>query len=498
VNVLVYSATALWPRHHRETVEIVGSHLQAGDDVWLVSCLGDLSACAPNPYHQETACRRCRGETRRTQKVFEDRRLHFHRLHLERSSVGPIDSAQDLLNFTHDGAPLGELVLSQLHDEQRDTYLPPGLIRDRGAMLLGDAVALYEATTRMVVQWDIDLVVAWNGRHSYDGPLLHAASAAGCAIRCHEGGLPNGGYLLIPALKVHAREYLDTYAQPHVEDFRETNGGEVAERIARRFFEMQRYGSGSYDGFIHFAGAFENDSELHAWSENDARPRLLVVTSSSWELAAMRDYAARSDSLTDQYVTWERLLNDPRILNRFQVMVRWHPNLVNAGPIEKEKANAVIEKCPAVVHVKADSRVDTYALIEASDVVVGWSSTIVAEASFLGKPAASLYPAEYDWAQASYMPDSYEALLEWLDVAVSTEPCQRGASDFAIWRMTRPSEEFSLTSLSSSGLIKFQGRDLAAWWHRYRGAAWYQRLSRVRDRVATQFSASIGGSLWRS
>ncbi len=87
----------------------------------------------------------------------------------------------------------------------------------------------------------------------------------------------------------------------------------------------------------------------------------------------MTDYQPRSPSLEDQYEVWLRLLNDREILSAYEVIVRWHPNLQSAGPLERSRAAAVIEGSSNVRHVLPEDDVDTYELIEGSDVVLGWS-----------------------------------------------------------------------------------------------------------------------------
>ncbi len=101
----------------------------------------------------------------------------------------------------------------------------------------------------------------------------------------------------------------------------------------------------------------------------------------------------------------------------------------------------------------------------------------------MNKPAISVFPAEYDFTEATYMPETYSQLIHLL--ADSIMPIEmRNAEDFGIWRMTQPSQSFSFTQVRGHGVIEVYGRPVAAWWHRWRGLRPYNWLSGMRDRIS--------------
>lgn len=479
VNVLVLSTTALWPDHHQATLEICLRHLDQGDEVWLVTCKGALSVCAPNPYHDLSACARCRSASGASGKRINRPGLHRIALQLPHTEFEEPATAKGVIDFVYDDAPLGRLVASQLHDDTRDVYLSDDLVLSRGVGMLRDAVAFYEGSLAMISEWGIDVVVAWNGRHSHNGPLLYAGQKMGCEIQAHEIGRSQDSYLLVPSTKVHCRQFLEASAAQHIQSEANIRPQQELLDLGDSFFLNQRFGTEPFPGFVHFARDFVSYDEVNGQGSWDfAKRRLLVVTSSSWELAGMPDYEPRSCDFHDQYATLRRLLSDPAVLDRYSVVVRWHPNLITAGSNERAAAESVIADSASVTHIRPESPIDSYSLVSEADVVLGWASTLLAEATFMRRPAISLFPAEFDFAKCTYMPINYDALLDILAGDPATISVDR-ARTYGVWRMTRPNEDFVFTARSEHGQILVDGKPVGPWWQRWRNKTGYREAAEI-------------------
>jgi hypothetical protein len=301
----------------------------------------------------------------------------------------------------------------------------------------------------------------------------------GCEIQAHEIGRSQDSYLLVPSTKVHCRQFLETSAAEHVQSEANLRLQRDLLDLGDSFFLNQRFGTDPFPGFVHFARDFVSHDEAHGQANWDVtKRRLLVVTSSSWELAAMPDYEPRSSDFHDQYVTLRRLLSDPAVLDRYSIVVRWHPNLTTAGPSERSAAESVIASSANVIHILPNSFVDSYSLVNEADVVLGWASTLLAEATFMRRPAISLFPAEFDFAECTYMPVNYDALLDMLAGDPPPISVDR-ARTYGVWRMTRPNEDFVFTGRSEHGQILVDGKPIGPWWQRWRNKTGYREASEI-------------------
>ena len=196
----------------------------------------------------------------------------------------------------------------------------------------------------------------------------------------------------------------------------------------------------------------------------------------------MPDYEPRSSDFHDQYVTLRRLLSDPAVLDRYSVVVRCHPNLTTAGPSERSAAESVIASSANVIHILPDSCIDSYSLVGEADVVLGWASTLLAEATFMRRPAISLFPAEFDFSGCTYMPEGYGDLLAMLAGELPTISVDR-ARTFGVWRMTQPNEAFIFTSRTAQNQIVVDGKPVGPWWHRWRDRPGYRGAADILSAI---------------
>jgi hypothetical protein len=114
----------------------------------------------------------------------------------------------------------------------------------------------------------------------------------------------------------------------------------------------------------------------------------------------------------DQFHALDDLVQACKENGNVQLIIKLHPNLINKSSrdilkwLSYEKLNVKI--------VRPEARVDTYALMEASDIVVTSGSTIGIEAAFWGKPVILMGPSYYGHLGACLQPKSSQELSEML------------------------------------------------------------------------------------
>lgn len=113
--------------------------------------------------------------------------------------------------------------------------------------------------------------------------------------------------------------------------------------------------------------------------------------------------------------------------------VRFHPN--QAGIISDTSSTyRELEGLPNLKIFYATDDVNSYSLVDWSDVVVTFASTISIEACWAGKPVIQLGPSFYDQLGVSYNPKSQEEFLEFLASDLSPKP-QEPAARFAHFKI---------------------------------------------------------------
>ncbi len=139
-----------------------------------------------------------------------------------------------------------------------------------------------------------------------------------------------------------------------------------------------------------------------------------IFTSSQDEYAAL-GVEWHSHEWSSQYSAIEVCINH-LMKHGYEVTLRVHPNLANkshsAYLFEKKEIEHLSVKFGSVRVVAHNSNVNSYDLIEESDVVIVWDSTTGLEALVLGVPAWELAPSYYD---------SYVPIKRWFSILSTPE-----------------------------------------------------------------------------
>jgi hypothetical protein len=492
MRVLVFSVVPIWEKHHLESIEIAAQHLEAGDAVWIWSCMGALRSCPANPFHDRVSCISCRSLTRRTRRLELLSGAHKIDLELPQLRADIVESvprsADGISNFTYMGAPIGQLVLSQLHDELREPFAPRANIESRGRELAIDGCRLFEAARTVIQKHNIDRVYAFNGRHVSEGPVLWAAQSLGVDAIAHDCGVPSGRIHTVKGTSVHSYGPWTEEGRRFVEMSPAIPDQDLMDE-GTAYFRNQELGTHPYDGFVHFAERFQ-PSSLRRSGE---RPLLVIFTSSGWEYSSFPEYRPSDSEFSDQYATYNAICNDPALLDTCEIWVRWHPNLANAGDLERSLIQKSVNSCTKVIHILPEDTASSYDLLEQADVVLGWASTVLVEATFRGKPSISLAPTPFDAFDVTFQVRSVSELIQFMR-SVPPPKSRRAALLYGYWSRTMGEMDFVWCRRGDDGRIRVGGEIYSIWLNRLRGWPGYRSLLRgLRWLVVDAPSASTKG-----
>jgi hypothetical protein len=460
INVLIYSHVALWTIHHAEAVELCLHHLDLGDTVYLLSCDGALTSCPANPFHDTAKCRVCRAQTRWTLgKVLKSRVIDVRLPEQHISNQAPsFRSINELARYSENGIPFGELVVSQLVGELRDSFFPVEEHRERIADLLSSAKHLYQFAADLIAGNSIAKAYIWNGRRCSDGPVSFAARDCGIAYETFISANKTSHYITLPAPKVHDLNANKTLLADIVKDAEEHHTDEYIRKEAAIFFQQQRYGTGDYPGFVDFTTKFADPPEHQ--SNAAQKPVLAIFPSSYWEYYGMDEY--RGGVYENHYEGLERILADRDIVAKWDCHIRWHPNLASCGAYERERINKIIARTEKDCHhYEPESSIDSYVLLEQSAAVITFGSTIGIEASYYKKPSILVGRAVYEDLDACYRLKSHDELKLVLAQIPVPKDCY-GAVKFGFYIRNRGAKEFRFLVHRGGSDFDYRGCPLRA------------------------------------
>ena len=167
--------------HFETELEIAQLHLDQGDEVQMISCLGELPCCDFNPEHKTMRCSNCVGRREHGASLLSP---ELKLTGIERYGpfdLQPIDvkfdSLENLQTFTIDRFDIGYAVLSSLVSILRE---PSPDVRENKRLidrLMTASWMSYQATLNLIDRDRIDRLYVFNGRFCFDESCFESLSA---------------------------------------------------------------------------------------------------------------------------------------------------------------------------------------------------------------------------------------------------------------------------------------------------------------------------------
>lgn len=462
MNILIYSHVQLWEPHHAETLEIALSHIEMGDKVFMLSCVGDLISCPANPYHDHSKCSSCNKITEYGLKRILAGRVTNINLHLkdylddyEPGDLKSFLNFNELMSYKSDGIPYGSLVASQIIDDIQDCYadLSPFIKKINNQIKNGKL--LYSEVRNQIKINAIDKVYAWNGRRISDGPVYYASKDEGVECEMYISGGKPGTYMTISAptvMDLDANKFRMNELAAKNNSFE--NDSLFMEQ-AKDFYHTQRYGGAYFPGSVHFSKTFQKNKIL----KSSDKKVLIIYTSSFWEFIAIDTFSG--GVYKDHYSGLADIYNDERVKRDYSIIIRWHPNLRNCGEAERHVIDETIRMSGlvGVINFPPESEVDSYDLLEIADIVVTFGSTIGAEASYYRKPSILLGRSWYEGLNVAYTPKTHEEFLNLLARDLPPLPLM-GSVIYGYYMRNFGGHYFKYISIDSDFKFRFKGRTI--------------------------------------
>jgi hypothetical protein len=284
-----------------------------------------------------------------------------------RTFIDPTSANLDQLKFEEFDVGMG--VVSSLISLTRDVHFDRAQNGNLAVALGRDAMKLYRLTQELVRANNSDLVILFNGRVASARAIRRACEAMGIQYIVHERGSSRDKYGLFDCSTPHQpagiRRWVDDWWRI----------GDNPEAAGRAFLAKRRRNVAT--GWYSFTGK----QSAGNCPPRDGRKRVTFYTSSDDELIAIGDELPPDSPYCDQ-VNAVCAVGQACQERGYEFIVRFHPN---TPPTQQDLMSAAREVSPLVF--EPSSEVDTYALMDSSDVVFTQNSTVGIEAAASGKSA---------------------------------------------------------------------------------------------------------------
>jgi hypothetical protein len=409
MKVAVFNSHVFWPPHYDTELEIITLHLDQGDEVIQIFCDSQLPNCDLNPFFRPSVCIQC---THMRKEGYKAIGRSFQKIKLPSLTAEEAARAKNLPNTFHsleeiqevviDGFEIGYGVASSIISIVRDPRPDFKKLHKTISDFMVGAAGTFLSMKRWLNENKPDRVYVFNGRLAHTKAVLEACRQNGILCLVHERGSNKDLYSLSENTTVHDLQYVKSKIIRTWEE----RDPDLREETARKFYEKRKAGD------LGFWYSFTQDQqEILPENWDTPRKKVVIFNSSEDEFASLSK-EWKNDLYETQLEGLRRITSEITEADQIQIFLRIHPNLKNVNNKDKERLYAL--EAPYLTLIPAESPVSTYLLMEKSDLVLTFGSTIGIEAAYWGKVSILAGKTMYRGLGSTHEPSSHEELMHML------------------------------------------------------------------------------------
>ncbi|MEA3485589.1 MAG: hypothetical protein U9R03_02655 [Candidatus Aerophobetes bacterium] len=406
MNIGFFDTCLDWVPHFETDLELIDYHLQRGDKITWFNCNGELPFCQANPYHRKRKCQSCIKRKNKGIKLYADK-IEILNWNINKNNfkceIPKVNSVDELKSLYHNNFDIGLSTLSSLISVIRDPK--PNLTRYESLWhrIYKTAYLSYDKMSKVLDGRDFDRIYIFNGRFALEKSVLRACENHKIEYYTHDRGRNKNFYML----------YKNSLPNNRIEKIRRINkawndqsvSNEKKEEIGKSFYRERMIGKDQFwISFVH--GMKKNHlPKKFDYSKNN----ITIFTSSEDELVAISD-EWKNPIYDSQIIGINKIIEDaPNDINFY---LRLHPNLIGIKNNDLSDLKSI--DFPNLTIIPPESKIDTYALIKASNKIITFGSTVGIEASFLGKPSILAGVSYYLGLNATYEASNHNHVIKLL------------------------------------------------------------------------------------
>ena len=403
--VLVHAAYPLWRKHLLVTMARARELQDNGQQVAVTYCDATAGTCAANYAGNPAACLICRNRVCQTAAG-----LGLQTIPL--SVAASVHQQQPVLPFSEQRA-IVEGVQSGVISTFRtlpETARREPLIRGIKRRYFTNSARLLKSMKAVVQNLKPQRVEVFNGRHGCSKFAVIAARSAGIDFTTLEVSAQQHPFIC-PGYMVHDRLRIQERILQQPADYEAAAGWFAANRKPRTNKYAKRHGG-----------------EFVPPQTAAGTRKVSIFLSSQDEFASLgKDWV--SPFLDYGPVVERACRENPDMF----FVVRFHPNQADMAGDLLTPFKKTAELPNVRIHY-AEEPVNSYSIMEWSDVVVTFGSTITVEACWAGKPVITLGPSFFDNLKFAYTPPTIDDFVSLLRTDLQPG-CRDNAARYACFRM---------------------------------------------------------------
>ena len=447
MKVLFFSINNIASPHFETELELMSNHQEKGDDVYVLKCAGNLERCYSNSECFQSTCFSCKLRFDIGMKRLDILKEKIFSLNKDIKFDGVPESfknLEELKNFRVYGVNIGFGVATYLISELRSHKFDTILYKDKIFSTLKSSILVYESACELLERLKPDRVYIFNGRFFDVWPVVKVCEKLGVTFYTHERG-GDARYVLFKNCLPHDLQFIKRDIEDHWDNFREK--GDYRDGEGESFFVDKRNRTNK-----DFWGAYAKGQKIGFLPVgfDERKTNIAIFNSTIDEYESFEEY--RNPIYKDDTESLIRILDEFKDREDLQFYLRVHPNLKNKDSAQIQEIRRLDSfGYKNLKIIWPEEKIDSYALLDKSDKVISFISTMIVEACFWGKPSILIGRAFYEDLGCCYKPKNHEEVIKL--IRTKLEPKNKeDAIKYGFWCST-----FGITYRNFKPTGKFTG-----------------------------------------
>jgi hypothetical protein len=336
---------------------------------------------------------------------------------IKQFSVGFPDNLEDLKKYNYKGAKLGLAAASSLISHSRKTSPDIRYYHRLVQSYLYASASTFEKSKDVLTKIMPQKIISFNGRFACCKAIFEAASHLNIQLQYHERGATFDKYEVfdqIPHDFSYTQEKITLFWTHSQLSFEEKT------QQAHDFFKLKKEGNGiGWHSFV-------DKQEKGLVPQETKKRKVVYFSSSDDEFAAIDSFPMEGSIFDNQIHAVNTLISWVSKQQDSILVIRLHPHLKEKHPSDRNLWCSLSGE--NVILIPPESPTDSYALIDWSDIVVTYGSTMGVESTYWGRPSILLKEqTTYTGFGCVYEPRSIDELFRLLSAtnltALEQEKC---------------------------------------------------------------------------
>lgn len=448
-KILFFSNQGLSPFHLAVELEILNNlKKDKKNEIIVLSCNAQLKGCFYNPTKNPLACALCESRSNTFHKKQGTKTTTLKNLNVIKQNTPSINSLEQLESLEYNGINIGKGVASSFISISRDYSVenPKHFLKIQALHI--QAIDACNSFMEALKRYKPNEVYLFNGRFAETHVLIQLCKKNKIPYYTHEAA-STGNYLVFKNSLPHSI----LYRKDLMREIWEKENVAYREKVANDFYRRKRMGT------FNETNKHTENQQLNTLPKtwNASKINIVLFNSSEDEMKVIDEW--KHNYYTSQNQVIKKLCSAFLDQQQFHFTLRVHPNL---GTVDNQQSREITNMTYRNLSIiQPRDKTDSYALIENSDLVISFGSTIGVEATYLQKPSIMFGRTFYEDENATYNPKSFDELFTFIRSKLSPKPKE---STFRYgYFMSKFGTSFSDLKYKNHNDVSFKNEKISKW-----------------------------------